>query len=177
MEELALKPLNPIDASYSNQVVDEVTRTELVYRYGEDISKWGVILPFTKNHTSTGTILTMFDDNGDTYYKFNTTDGGTNNTTIIIDFGKILEVRGYIATVALTVNGATAIFKTDYTLDGTTWTNLATSTLTAAGAVVDNFYDQVAALTRLRSIRISFESTNNPGSDKICKIYQVKVIV
>lgn len=174
MEELALKPdaAIPTNINYAQLEQNSVVRNVLTYNYGEDVSKWAVVLPFTLNHTQTNNLLALFDGQGDTYYMLSTSSSQSNTTNIILDFGKVLEIRGVIVSFLLEVinGGGGQSFETAYSLDMVNWTRI---TLTQNSG----YFDHVAALSRIRGLRLSYGTANNEGSLRDIKIFQSLVIV
>jgi hypothetical protein len=143
----------------------------LTYNYGEDIAKWAVIPPFTLNHDQTNSILTLFDNDSTTYYQLSGNVAGNKITTIILDFGKVLQIRGFI--LSFSFDAQTASSKTvtsSFSQDGSTYTQIATTT--NDGTL--KFYDHLGVINQCRYIKIVLNSSEIGNTTKF---YQLMTIV
>lgn len=150
-----------------------LSRTEKVtqYLYGEDIAKWAVIRPFTLNHNQSGNILSMFDGDLSTYYALAAPAASSKTTTIIMDFGKIVDIRGLIISIAIVAGAAGQSIASSWSLDGVNYTAIATSTDSTSGP---NYHDHVAAINQIRYLKL-VGTTDTLGSE--LRFYQTMVIV
>ena len=181
MEELALKPLGeiPKDVNYSALESNYITRSVTTYNYGEDIAKWGAIQPFTNNHVTQGSLLNMFDADSTTYFELQDSGAGTQTTTIILDFGKLLEIRGVFVSAGLVLDslgGGSQTLTTSFSLDGSNYTQIDTDTNSTVPGEVK--VDHLSATRYIRTLKLVI-STNavGPANDERVRIYQVMVIV
>lgn len=143
----------------------------LTYNYGEDIAKWGAIEPFTLNHKQTNSILAMFDGNADTFYELENATAPSATTTIIFDFGKTLQIRGFIVAFFFTSgSAATKTFTSSYSTDGLNYQTIATTT----SGTADEYHDHVATNLLVRKIKLTFTSENLGSA---IKLFQFSTIV
>ena len=72
MEELAYKSPYPVPDDIQAQIPPhtDIIRSVITYNYGENISRWAAILPWTfgGNHYGINSILNVTDGDGTTYY-------------------------------------------------------------------------------------------------------------
>lgn len=177
MADIAYKPISPVPKGISPAILDDTTRTELVYRFGEDISRWGVIAPFTKNHTQKYNLLAMFDGIASSSYHLSSTSASTLTTTIIVDFGRLLEVRGAIISFALfSATSGTARVKTYFSEDRLNYQEIGDDISTTPYGV-DYYFDHVAAMSKIRDLKIEIITTGGAASTKTAKLYQAMIIV
>lgn len=183
MEELAIKPLEPIpkEVNYSMLEQNSIIRSVLTYNYGEDVAKWAAILPFTlnANHTqSAGSILSLFDSDLTSYYEISQVNkaDGSYTSTIIFDFGKLLEIRGIILGGNLNLSAPAALHDAtlEYTLDGINYITITTKSGNSTG---DNFFDIVSNINRVRGLKLIYKTGGGAGVTYKGRFYQLMVIV
>jgi len=161
--------INPKDIINPNSL--STTQSILTYNYGEDISRWAVIPPFTLNHDQTNSILTLFDNDSTTFYQLSGNAAGSKITTIILDFGKTLQIRGFI--LSFSFDAAAAASKTvdsQYSIDGSTYQTIASTT--NDGTL--KFYDHLGVISAVRYIKITLTSSSIGNTTKF---YQLMTIV
>jgi len=165
------QPVPLIQQKDNNPAVLNITEKVLRYNYGEDISKWAVIQPFTLNHNQSGNILSMFDGDLSTYYALASPGATQKTTTIIMDFGKVIDIRGLIISIAIVANGAGQSITSAWSLDGVDYTTIATSADTTSGP---NYHDHVASIKQIRYLKLT-GVTDTVGSE--LRFFQVMTIV
>jgi hypothetical protein len=188
-EELAYKPLEalygiPTDSENKALETQNIIRNVLEYKYGEDISRWFVIPPFifAGDTLATGSILSLFDGLSSTYYQLDITDGSTETTSIILDLGKPLDLRGAI--FSFTINAGTTGTRTvtsSYTQDGTTWIQIDSTNQTANFTY---YYDHLIRFflneptsRGIRAFKIDYTTSGDPTGHKSVNYYQFMAIV
>ena len=177
MEELALKPAEsvPTNVDYNALDSNSVVRSVLTYNYGEDIIKWGAIRPFTPQHRVASPMLNMFDGIASTSYQLEQLAAASETTEFVIDFGKLLEIRGIIVSGEVHGGNLNCTFLTSsYSIDGINYIQFGSQGNDSGQPNRVTYFDHILATNRIRSIKINLTS-GNLGSGG--NIYQVMTIV
>jgi len=146
---------------------------KIIYQLGQDIAKWGVVVPFSLagNQKSVNSILNMFDGDGSTYWEIQQTGAASATSTFIMDFSISVEIRGILMSYLWNAGAAGVKNIKIYTSNDGINYNLVKDRTSGAS---DEWHDEVFPTTTIRSFK--FEVTmSNIGSTT--QIYQLSFIV
>lgn len=163
LKEKAFKPLNPPGNYKISEAPPQVESNvlpvpELNFTWGQDIAKWGVILPFSipAALTPEGTLLALYDSNASTYWKVGQSAPSNNATmTIIFDFGRLLKIRGSI--MSIYIRGASSIqcdanAVWSYSQDGENYTTIDSESISGVQAKDADFLQGEATVRYFKMV-------------------------
>lgn len=159
-----IDPKDQVNPSYYNI---QQAKKQIIYTYGDDVSRWAVIQPFQLNHTPTNSILSMFDQDSTTYYQLGNASAPAATTSIVLDFGILLDLRGVI--LSFFFNSGSAGVKTlasYYTQDGTNWILINSTT----SGTADEYHDHILTNTPIRAFKFDVTSSNLGSNTRISQL-------
>jgi hypothetical protein len=173
-------PVGKVTPSLRKSGDEFIERGVLEYVYGSNVAEWLKILPLSSIvHRTTGTsILAMFTDDLTDFFLL-LGDTGTEVSTIVFDFDRILELRQIVLVFSMEniISSGTAsqTLALEITEDGVTWRTLNTQTKT--GALAETFYEYLPIINRVRAIRLTYTTVSGVAVTEKLRLYRLKVLV
>ena len=162
----------------------EYAPADLGFAYGQDIARWAVVKPYTMPYTQTGTILSVYDWDYNTYVLY--TEGVTNVTKqmdIIFDFGRLLNVRGAFLNTIMNCTGVGALrgectVTFSYSSDMENWTTIDDRYISATGAPGSTYEDDfLMGAQAIRAFRVRWDTVMINNSTAYLQLRNFSVLV